>query len=121
MSNPSNGGVGKRGHGLDALTVEHLSNAGSDLSQQHEVVHYLYFPRRANALRASKELAAVGYDVEVRRTVDGSDWLVLAKGAVVPQPVNIAKMRHQLEALAARFDGDYDGWEAAVAPGSGDS
>lgn len=42
--------------------------------------------------------------------------LVLAKDREVPNLENLRKDRARFEALARRFDGEYDGWDAAVTP-----
>lgn len=75
--------------------------------------HYLYFPKRHNADRASDQLRAKGWQVEVKMGADEKNWLVLAKQ---PAPIeeDVEEIRDELERLAKEFHGEYDGWGAAV-------
>jgi hypothetical protein len=76
--------------------------------------HYLYFPRKRDAESAGEQLRARGYSVEVLKGADGESWLALAKKAAPQTGEEMDELRDQMEALAAQFNGEYDGWEAAV-------
>jgi len=84
------------------------------LSQPHPINHYLYFGDKGDARKAGKLLGGEGYAVDVRRGAERRDWLVLAAHVAVPSPETIAHTAAKMEALAASFRGEYDGWEAQV-------
>jgi len=75
--------------------------------------HYFYFPKRDNAERAAKQLRTKGWSVETKVAADGKNWFVLAKQ---PAPLEkaIEDIRDELEHLADQFNGEYDGWGAAI-------
>jgi hypothetical protein len=83
--------------------------------------HYLYFPKKPNAEEAGERLRSRGFSVEVRKGANGEDWLALATKAPPKTGEQMDELRDEMEALAAQFDGEYDGWEAAIdSLGSGD-
>ena len=107
----------KRGpdkNALDKLTLQQLGAAGANLAKPTDVVNYLYLPTEAPAQAAGVELRQAGFSVEVRPAATGSNWLALARMDLVPSPENIKLLRERFEGLAAKFGGEYDGWEAAV-------
>ena len=99
---------------LDQVTPDHLAKAGGNLSLPTDIVNYLYLAREADARTAGADLASAGYQIDVRRAAAGPTWLVLARIDMVPSAQNIRLVRERFEGLAARFGGEYDGWEAAV-------
>lgn len=76
--------------------------------------YYLYFPKKSNAEEASERLRSRGFSVEVRKAARGEDWLTLATKAPPKTGEQMAELRDEMEALAAQFGGEYDGWEAAM-------
>jgi len=107
----------KRGadkNALDQLTLQQLGAAGANLGKPTDVVNYLYVPAEPAAQAAGAELRQAGFTVEVRPAATGSNWLALARIDLVPSPENIRLLRERFEGLAAKFGGEYDGWEAAV-------
>jgi Regulator of ribonuclease activity B len=46
--------------------------------------------------------------------VGGEDWLVFATKAPPKTAEQMEELRDEMEALAAQFGGEYDGWEAAI-------
>jgi hypothetical protein len=76
--------------------------------------HFLYFPEKADAESASVRLRDLEFSVEIRRGADGINWLVLATGDPPKNAEQMDELRGDMEALAAQFRGEYDGWEAAV-------
>jgi rhodanese-related sulfurtransferase len=99
---------------LDQLTLQQLAKAGGDLSRPTDVVSYLYLPTEQQAQQAGAELRQAGYSVEVRPAATGSTWLALARMDLVPNRQNIQMLRSRFDALAAKFGGEFDGWEAAI-------
>ena len=87
--------------------------------------HFLYFPRKRDAEAAGEILHGREFSVEVRESAMGEDWLVLATKSAPATREEMGELRDEMETLAARFGGEYDGWEAAIdslgSPGSGPS
>jgi len=76
--------------------------------------HYLYFAKKAKAEEAGRHLRERGFEVEVRRGADGTSWLALAKQKAPESADQMEGLREELESLAEKLGGEYDGWEAAV-------
>ena len=99
----------------DAKVIENLKAAGSDLRKPHPTRYYFYFRLEQDARAAAAELQQLGYIIEnlgpgPRRT----DWAVLASKPAVPSIAVVTAITHDLNALARKHSGIYDGWEAAV-------
>jgi regulator of RNase E activity RraB len=88
--------------------------AVSDADAPHLILHYVYLPNKEFAASLASELRSSGFDIEERLGADGVNWLVLARHVAVPTEALMAATRRTMEALVARFDGEYDGWEADV-------
>jgi hypothetical protein len=76
--------------------------------------HFLYFPKKPSAVKAGEQLRSSGFLVEVRKGADGKNWLALATKAPPKTAEQMDELRNEMEALAAQFGGEYDGWEAAI-------
>ena len=75
--------------------------------------HYLYFPQKTGAEEAAHWFRSQGFSVDVRLGADKS-WLALVKHEAVENVQDMDKLREEMEALAERLNGEYDGWEVAV-------
>jgi hypothetical protein len=100
----------------DADVIEALRRADVDLSEPQTVHHYLYLPTEESAQAGCEELRSEGFAVEVRPAAIGNDWLCFATRESVIDTASIAVLRARMEDVAAEFNGEYDGWEVAVAP-----
>lgn len=99
----------------DAAVIESLRDAGSDLSKPHKIDFFFYFPDQASAEAAGGELQRLGYRVVgLAPTSDESAWHLQAFRSMVPELVAMNQSTRDLEALAARHGGDYDGWGTSV-------
>jgi len=101
----------------DVQVLGELIKHGADLARPRRVTYYLYFPGRDTAASALIETAQTGLTGEVRDPPDGrpDSWgLILQGHAIVLSPDWVRRIDDQLQALADRFGGDYDGWEASV-------
>ena len=76
--------------------------------------HYLYFPKKQSAEEVGRRLRGQGFSVQVGMGAGGKDWLTLAKKAPPKTAEQMDELRDEMQALAEQFDGEYDGWEAAV-------
>ncbi len=85
-----------------------------DASLEKGMRHFLYFPRKMDAERAGERLRDRGFSVEVRQSTDGEKWLALATQTPPRTGEEMDERRGEMEALAAQFGGDYDGWEAPI-------
>lgn len=70
--------------------------------------HFLYFPNKQDADCAGERLRTCGVSVEIRKSA-GDDWLVLGT-----KDSEAEQAREEMEALAAEFHGEYDGWEMTL-------
>jgi len=105
----------------DERVLAKLRANGSDLTKPTDVVFYLYVPALRDAKMAAATLKRAGYSVEVQpplgRLADGTydaSFSVVAHLQEIPSLANLRKNRTAYKALAHRYHGDYDGWEAAL-------
>ena len=99
----------------DALVIENLRAAGSDLSKTHDVDFFFYFPGKAQADAAAAELSASEYKlVAVESAPKSTLWQIHAKRSMAVRLEAMNATTRALEALASRHGGDYDGWGTAV-------
>ena len=106
---------------MDRDAIAQLKSNGSDVTKPADVLHYLYIPSRRDADEAARGLVAAGYRAAVEAPLgmlpNGTmerRYSVKAHKTVVPSIENIRRARAVFEALARRYHGEYDGWEAAV-------
>jgi hypothetical protein len=105
----------------DRLVLAELVRAGADLQLPRDIVHYLYLPNRADATIAAENLQLCGYVTEIGMDNNPADpapfpFVVRARILALANHVTIGEARRIFEELAAKLEGDYDGWEAATRP-----
>lgn len=98
----------------DAMTLDELAHAGSDLTREHNIEFFLYFPDEPAARAVAGQLQDEGVLVEVSRAADGSDWLCLVKRRMIPELAGLRGLRERLTAVANAYHGEYDGWGTEV-------
>jgi len=98
----------------DGATLGRLVQAGSNLRSSHPIRFYLYVPSEEAAGSVEEVLRGKGFTVEIKRPPSGSDWLCLAGKSMVPDHAALRAVRAELDELAARHAGEYDGWETQV-------
>ncbi len=86
----------------------------SESKVPEEMNHYLYFATKTNAEEAGEQLRRRGFSVQVRLAANGERWLILATKAPPKTGEEMDELRDEMEALAAQFGGEYDGWGAAI-------
>jgi len=95
-----------------------LQRAGSDLSRAADIRYFLYVPRERDANAAAWTLCRRGFqagtDQPSGSNAYGSDWAVIARQNHVPSITYIRSTRSLFSALAAKYNGVYDGWEASI-------
>ena len=100
-------------HDLEIL--ETLEEHGEDLSEPREIRVDLLFPDEDSANAAEEELTELGYEVAASRPpARRSQWSLRATRELRVDRENVTGFRHRFEELAARHDGEFDGWEAAA-------
>lgn len=101
----------------DRARAQAKRNAGQQANSvplDQALQHYLYFPEKSNAEKAAQWFRSQGFSVETRLAADNNSWLTLVKHASPSNQEEIDKLRAEIEALASKLDGEYDGWELAV-------
>ncbi len=101
-----------------------MKSHGADLTKPAHTIHFLYFKNRETAQSASEELRRSGYsNLRVHRAPTKSIWKRLfgpaefsciAETHAIPSEESVFATTDWMNALAAKFAGDYDGWEASV-------
>lgn len=99
----------------DAKVISALQDAGSDLSKPHQIEFFLLFPDAERAQAATTELMRRGYDTAPpEKSPEHETWTVYASRRMLPELDLITASTQDLDALAARHGGDFDGWETAI-------
>lgn len=112
----SRGWTPERAEELRRQDFELPKTSTASITQQRvtPMKHYLYFPTKASAEAAGTRLRSEGVSVEIRKGAGGENWLALAAKAPPQIAEEMEGIRDQMEALAAQFGGEYDGWETAI-------
>jgi hypothetical protein len=96
----------------DAEVLEQLRIAGADLSRPLELDFYLYFPAEPNAKAARDALLAEGFVAKVEFA--SGVWSCRASKTMIATLETIEAISEQMDALATKHSGEYDGWGAAL-------
>ena len=106
----------------DEAVLAKLRAKGSDSTKATDIVFYLYIPVLHDALTAGAALKQHGYTVDVQKPLgklsDGSyesRYSVVAHIEEAPSLENLRINRAIFKTLARQYNGEYDGWEAAIA------
>jgi hypothetical protein len=105
----------------DAAVISELKKAGSDVTRETSVIHYLYVPSEKAAHDASAALCRGGFTTVITEPENtavnsepGGTWGVIALETAVPSALHLRTVRPTFTALAQEYGGDYDGWEARI-------
>ncbi len=98
----------------DALTLDHLKSAGSDLSLPHNPEFFLYLPTEAAARSVASRYAGQGFSADVHPAVSGSKWSCVLTKQMVLSAGTLHQLRGEFAEVAAAYGGEYDGWGAEV-------
>jgi hypothetical protein len=108
----------------DRQVLAAMAAHGADMSKAAHTVHYLYFKSLEAANSAASELRAAGYqNLNVHLTPKTSIWKLLfgpkeyscvAESHAVPEESRVFATTDRMNALAAKYGGQYDGWEASI-------
>ena len=101
----------------DKLALRQLAGRGADLTKPRHVIHFLYFPAEDDARAAAVDAAAASWTANVEPPTDNiADWCVRVDGTRIVGPDTVGAFRAWFEGIAAEYQGEYDGWEAAAKP-----
>jgi len=98
----------------DAAMVAELLAEGTDPSRPHALAFLLFLPDEASAARVAQTLRQRGFAVELRESVGGGQWQARGTRMMRLDMAELARLRGELEALAASEGGQYGGWRAPV-------
>ena len=101
----------------DLEVVSVLVKHGADLKQPRHVLYYLYFPGEEQASNAAADARSHSFEVTVNDAFSqhSGHWsLTCERRGVVLDTDAIRAHGDYFDGLAAKFGGDYDGWEASV-------
>ena len=100
----------------DAGVLVQLRKNGSNLSKQHAVEFFLYFPTQAIAEQAVQQIRQSGFHVQVMPGATDENWLCFATKEMLPDLLSLQKIRTEFESLSKSLGGDYDGWGTPIVP-----
>jgi hypothetical protein len=102
----------------DRITLRKLQGYGADLTKPRHVLHFLELSSGSLAEAVAEELERAGYEATVVRPTDPNHtgWTVRAEGNRIVDQTTVPAMRAWFEALAARHNGEYEGWEVSRTP-----
>jgi regulator of RNase E activity RraB len=101
----------------DRAVIAQLFQAGADLGKPRDVLYYLYFKSRDATEAAASDAAAHAFNVAIQEPLEGGTgaWsLTSERPAVVLDDATVRANTDYFEALAAKFGGEFDGWETSV-------
>lgn len=101
----------------DIAVLGEMMKRGADLTKPRHVLYYLYFEGRDAAQAGAVDGRAAGYKCEVSDPIPEypDHWrLVCEKPSAVLDIPNVREADDVFQAIANCFNGDFDGWEAAV-------
>jgi len=99
----------------DRRVLAHMRAQGTDFSKSRHVRHFHFFPDETLATGAREEIVANGYEAQQYRSAkDPNTWVVLSERTGLVNESEVARERFLMQAMAEKFEGEYDGWEAAL-------
>ena len=105
----------------DERVLEQLRSNGSDLSKPTDISFHLYIPSQIDAIATATELAGLGFHTKVNAPIGKlpvgateDRFFVVSHLTAIPTLTTIHSAATTMAALADRYNGKYDGWEAAI-------
>ncbi len=92
--------------------MQQLKNFNLNFDQPQIVEFYFYFPTSKLARKADKEMIDEGYGVTIKLVDEKDAWLCFTTKEIVPSPEELGRLRKRFEAIAEKYNGEYDGWDA---------
>ncbi len=98
----------------DGKVLNLMKEKGADFSKEHCVEFFLYFPDKKSVNLAKKRIKKLGFEVEISKNVNYSDWRCLATAKMIPGYITLNRFRKTFEQLAEQLNGVYDGWGTLI-------
>jgi regulator of RNase E activity RraB len=101
----------------DLEVVSQLVSHGADLAQPRHVLYYLFLSSAESASAAAADAEAHSFEATVAEPIPAypGKWSVRCeRRGVVLDPETIRGNGDFFDGLAAKYGGEYDGWEASV-------
>jgi regulator of RNase E activity RraB len=99
----------------DQQVLDNMLNDGADLSKVTTVQFILNLPTRESAADAARHIDSIGgFNVEYRESSGDWEWMCLATKRMSLEGRIIFEHSDLFERIAAKYGGEYDGWEAEV-------
>ena len=96
----------------DGRVLKLMQNMNTVFTKEHGIEFFLYFKDEETSNLAKERLLKMGFEVETGES--NSPWLCLATKQMLPEYNELKKIRKRLKKLAARLNGDYDGWGTII-------
>jgi len=96
--------------GPDEHAVQQLKKFNLNFDKPQVVEFFFYFTTKALAQKAGEEIICEGCDVTIKLGAMKDSWLCLATKEIVPSPDELERLRKVFEAIAEKYNGEYDGW-----------
>jgi len=94
----------------DEFAVQQLKKFNLSFDKPQVVEFYFYFSTEALAQKAGEEIMREGCAITIRLGVMNDAWCCLATKEIVPSPEELERLRKRFEAIAEKYNGEYDGW-----------
>lgn len=94
----------------DEYAVQQLEKFNLKFDRPQVVEFFFYFPMKALAEKAGEEIKREGCKITIRLGAMGDSWLCLATKEIVLSSEELERLRKAFEAIAEKYDGEYDGW-----------
>jgi len=101
----------------DLQVLQAIKKRGDDLTASRDVVHYTYFLDEEKASKFAEDIKAASFIEITKKELQENKrpvWLVEFHDNQSLLPEIIGKRLSVVRKLAELYDGEYDGWEAAV-------
>jgi regulator of RNase E activity RraB len=98
----------------DGQTLKLMQEKGADFSKEHGIEFFLYFNDEKSSIAAKKRLVKYGFEVEISKNSNNSDWLCLATININPGYFALNRFRQKFEKIAEELNGNYDGWGTLI-------
>lgn len=99
----------------DAIVLLEMAKVGADLRKPHAPDFAFEVREQASAEAIAKELCALDYDVQLYEpNAQSPDYQVIAKRVMVLNLQALNQLSMQFEALAEKYEANYDGWGAEI-------
>jgi Regulator of ribonuclease activity B len=106
--------VDNKARSADAINIDQLAKAGSDLSKLHHIEFLLHFPSQAAAETAQSRLVSFAFETRIERGKTAGQWVIHASKTMFPVEADLMGLRDKLNAIAAEEHGVYEGWRADI-------